>query len=136
MGIKNYTELKVWQKSMDFVEAIYKQTEKFPKKEQYRLVDQLCRASSSIPSNIAEGSSRRSTKEFIRFINISYGSLSETETQIIMSHRLGYIDKKTMDELLALSSEIGRMLNALQNSLLKKLDNNKITELRTQDSVP
>ncbi len=107
---------------MVLVEMIYRITDNFPKKEQYRLIDQLCRAVISVPSNIAEGSKRHTTKEYMRFVGISQGSLAEVETQIIIAKRLGYIDEATYLSIMDVSNEIGRLLGGLFNALEKKLD--------------
>ena len=90
--IKNHKDLEVWKKSMDLVSNIYKITESFPNKELYGLTNQIRRAAVSIPSNIAEGAARNSKKEFIQFLYISLGSLSELETQIIIASRLEYLN--------------------------------------------
>ncbi len=121
MAIRSYEDLTVWQKAMDLVERIYHTTESFPKKEQYRLVDQLSRAAVSVPSNIAEGSMRHTTKEFIRFVGVSQGSLAEVETQLIIAYRLRYIDKDNFSSTIGLAREVGKMLNALNQALEKKL---------------
>ncbi|MDX2112692.1 MAG: four helix bundle protein [Alphaproteobacteria bacterium] len=121
MAIRSYEDLTVWQKAMDLVERIYHTTESFPKKEQYRLVDQLSRAAVSVPSNIAEGSMRHTTKEFIRFVSVSQGSLAEVETQLIIAYRLRYIDKDNFSSTIGLAREVGKMLNALNQALEKKL---------------
>lgn len=130
--VTSYEDLKVWQKAMLLVTDIYRVTESFPKKEQYRLTDQLCRAAISVPSNIAEGSARRSTKDYIRFINIAYSSLMECETQIRIAEQLGYIDEISEARLLAQTQEIARMSNALYASLKSKLVATKLpsTEYR------
>lgn len=106
---------------MALVTDVYRVTETFPKKEQYRLIDQLCRAVVSVPSNIAEGSARRSTKDYIRFINIAYASLMECETQLRIARQLDYIDELTAARLIQQTQEIGRMSNALYVSLKAKL---------------
>lgn len=129
MGIAGFKELQVWQKSMDLLDGVYELTRTFPKEEVYTLTSQIRRSAISIPSNIAEGSSKRSTKEFIRFINIAYGSLSELETQLIIAERQGYCH--SVDEFSGRIAEIGRMLNGLRNALCVKSNN---TELRTLDS--
>jgi len=90
--IKSHKDLKVWQESMSLVLVIYKVSEKFPSHEIYGLTSQLRRASVSIPSNIAEGAGRRGEKEFIRFLFIALGSLSEIETQLEIAFRLNYIE--------------------------------------------
>jgi four helix bundle protein len=88
----NHKDLDAWKFSIKFVEEIYKISSFFPKEEIYSLTSQIRRASVSIPSNIAEGASRQSNKEFIQFLYISLGSLSEVETQLIIAKNLGYID--------------------------------------------
>ena len=88
MGHKN---LRVYQNSLNLVEQIYKITRKFPEEEKFGLISQMRRAAVSIPSNIAEGAARRTKKEFTQFLYISLASLSELETQLEISRRLGYI---------------------------------------------
>lgn len=119
---RGYRDLQVWQKSMDFVDAVYVATKSFPKDELYGLTSQLRRSAVSVASNIAEGSSRSSTKEFIRFVEISYGSLAEAETQIYIAQRQKYIMDDLTNKLLEQAGEIGRMLNGLLSSLNKKLE--------------
>lgn len=115
--VKSYQELQVWQKSMTYVEAVYRATQAFPREEQFGLTSQLRRAAVSIPSNIAEGQGRQSTQAFQNYLSIAYGSLQEAETQIILAYRLGYITQAIQEELLGVASEIARMLNGLQRSL-------------------
>ena len=91
--MKDYRELIVWQKAMDLVEAIYRTTARFPKEELYGLTSQIRRAAVSIPSNIAEGQARNTTRDFLHFLAIAYGSLKEVETQVLIAERLGYIDE-------------------------------------------
>lgn len=114
---RNYKELHVWQKSIDFAVVIYEATENFPKSELYGLTSQMRRSAVSIASNIAEGSERRSDKDFIRFLNIASASLAELETQIIIAQKLKFLTKDTMEHLLLPASEIGKMLNRLCNKL-------------------
>jgi four helix bundle protein len=83
--------LEVYKHSLDLVEHIYQLTASFPSSENFGLTSQLRRASVSLPSNIAEGSSRGSTKDFIRFLNMASGSLAEIETQLIIAERIEYI---------------------------------------------
>lgn len=87
----DYKDLIVWQKSFLLAKLVYKITEKFPKAEIYSLIDQTRRCSISIPSNIAEGYSRLSSKQFLSFLRISLGSLSELETQLLLSKEIGYL---------------------------------------------
>lgn len=112
---------------MAFVKAIYEIISHFPKEELYGLSSQLKRSAISIPSNIAEGSSKRSTREFIRFLNISYGSLAEAETQLYLAIDLGFVSQEKVKPLFLEAEELGRMLNGLINSLESKLN----SELRT-----
>lgn len=119
--IKNYEDLKVWQKAMDLVEAVYQATSSFPKDELYGLVSQLRRAAVSVPSNIAEGSSRRGKGEYIRFVNIASGSLAELETQLMLAQRLNFITINKLTEYKTQTQEIGKMLFALQKSLAEKI---------------
>ncbi|WP_291088949.1 four helix bundle protein [Empedobacter sp. UBA7494] len=87
----SHKELKVWQESMNLVVEIYKITNHFPKEELYALTSQMKRSAVSIPSNIAEGAGRQSQAEFIRFLYIALGSVSELETQLEIAFRLGFI---------------------------------------------
>ncbi|MBN1981845.1 MAG: four helix bundle protein [Chitinivibrionales bacterium] len=115
--MKNYRDLIVWQKSMDLVVAVYEITKRFPKEEVYGLTSQIRRAVVSIPSNIAEGEGRESKNEFFRFLSISYGSLREVETQIILANRLSYIEMPVCDAIIEQCNEIGKLINGLKRSL-------------------
>ena len=117
-----FEKLIVWQKAMELVKLVYELTSKFPKEELYGLTGQMRRSAVSIPSNIAEGQGRNSTKDFIRFLAIAYGSLMELETQILISDMLEYVTKAETNLLLDKSAEVGRLLNGLTNSLEQKLN--------------
>jgi four helix bundle protein len=119
--VNNYRDLKVWQMAMELTENIYRATVSFPSRETYALANQLQRASVSIPSNIAEGHARSSTKDYMRFLSISQGSLAEAETQLELAHRLGYIPQAELLCLLEQTNEVGRMLHGLRNALAAKL---------------
>ncbi len=121
MSIKSYKDLSVWQKSLQLVKDIYELTKLFPKEEIYCLTQQLRRSGISVVSNIAEGSAKNSTKEFIRFLSIAYGSLNELEAQVIIAESLGYLSKKEIQPILEKISEIGKMANGLSRSLEQKL---------------
>ncbi|MBI5236331.1 MAG: four helix bundle protein [Deltaproteobacteria bacterium] len=116
-SLKSFRELIVWQKSVDLVEKIYRETRSLPKEEIYGLTGQMRRAAVSIPSNIAEGQSRNSTGEFRQFLGISKGSLAELETQIEVAGRLKYLTSQQLENLLRECMEIGKMLNGLMRSL-------------------
>jgi len=90
--MKSHHDLDVWKTSIEFVEFIYKISAQFPKEEIYGLSSQIRRAAVSVPSNIAEGAARQSNQEFIQFLYISLGSLSEVETQIYIAYKLGYME--------------------------------------------
>lgn len=115
MGAKNYRDLIAWQKAMDLVDQVYRASKTFPDEEKFGLTQQMRRAAVSIPSNIAEGQGRESKKEFARFLSIAHGSLRELETQILISERLQYLSQT--DDLLALASEVGRLITGLTKSL-------------------
>jgi four helix bundle protein len=121
MEVRDYRDLKVWQVSLDLAEAIYAATTDFPKAEVFGLISQLRRAAISIPSNIAEGHARDSTKEFLRFISVAMGSLAELETQLALACRLGFLEPKKFEQLTKQTDAIGRMLRGLQTSLRARL---------------
>ena len=114
----DHKDLDVWRKSIDAVIMLYELTAGFSQTEVYGLTQQLRRAAVSIPSNIAEGAARNSDKEFIQFLYIALGSLSEVETQIIIARRLAYIRED--HNVLAGLKDIRKMLTGLINYLKKK----------------
>jgi four helix bundle protein len=116
-GVKNYRELVAWQKAMDLVTMVYDVTQHWPKTEVYGLTNQIRRAAVSIPSNIAEGQGRASTKEFLHHLSMARGSLLEVETQLLIAQRLGYTAPEAATQLLAGTAEAGRLLNGLYRSL-------------------
>jgi four helix bundle protein len=113
--VKTYRDLEVWQKSMAFVEDVYKAVKGFPQEERYCLADQIRRAAVSIPSNIAEGFGRDSNAEFLRFLSIARGSLYEVSTQLEIARRIGYLPPES--GLYPQIVSIGKMLNALRRRL-------------------
>ncbi len=118
--LKNYKDLKVWQKSYALCLEIYRITAKFPKEEIYGLISQIRRSAVSIPSNIAEGYGRKTTTDYIRMLYISYGSVCELETQILLAGDLDLIEKGELGTLKEDIAEIERMLKALIKSLENK----------------
>lgn len=121
--LKNFKELKVWQKSYQLCLEIYKVTKAFPKNEEFGLTSQMRRAAVSIPSNIAEGYGRKTTPEYIRFLYIAYGSICELETQVLMSGDLGYLIQHSLPKFTDNINEVERMLKALIKSLENKHSN-------------
>ena len=115
----DYKDLKVWEESIDLVENIYKTIACFPPEERFALSDQIKRAVVSIPSNIAEGASRNSQKEFIQFLYVALGSASEVETQLIIAKRLNYLSN--IETELKHITIIRKMLNALITSIKRKI---------------
>lgn len=93
--LKTHKDLDVWNKAMDFTEQLYILTKTFPKEEQFGITSQIRRSAVSIASNIAEGAARNSHKEFIQFLYISLGSLSETETQLLLAKRLNFFNDES-----------------------------------------
>ena len=118
--LKNYKELKVWQKSYQLCLEVYRITAEFPKDEKFGLTSQIRRASVSVPSNIAEGYGRKTTADYIKSLYIAYGSNCELETQIMLSGDLGYIDGDKVKIILDEINEVERMLKALIKSLENK----------------
>lgn len=121
MEIKNYRDLIAWQKAMAFVTGVYRATGQFPRDEIYGLTSQLRRAAVSVPSNVAEGHGRQSTREFLNFLSIAYGSLNETQTQLMIAKELGYLRESDCNVLLEQSYELARLINGLSRSLTAKL---------------
>ena len=111
--MRDFRKLEVWHEAISLVELIYKLTNEFPNSERFNLISQMQRCSVSIPSNLAEGASRDSSKEFSRYLQIAIGSSFELETQLIISDRLGYI--KESKDLLEKINKLQRRLNALIN---------------------
>lgn len=115
--MQKFTELKVWQRSHQLTLTIYRLTSKFPTHEQFGVTSQLRRAAASVPTNIAEGSKRRQSRDYARFINIAEASLAETEYLLILSKDLGYLPTEQGDRshLFEEIEEISKMLNSLHN---------------------
>ncbi|WP_109124401.1 four helix bundle protein [Dyella sp. C11] len=116
-----YRDLVAWQLGMDLVERVYALTAGLPSDERFGMVSQLRRSAVSIPSNIAEGHSRDNTKDFIRFVSISRGSLAELETQILLVQRLKWLSAEQVDAALVCCDELGRVLRGLRKSLDNRL---------------
>ncbi len=111
--VRKYSELIAWQKAMDPVEQVYSASRDFPREEIYGLTSQIRRAAVSIPSNVAEGQSRTSTREFMHHLSIARGSLSEVETQIIVAQRLGYVRPDLAQRVLDQAYEVGYLIHGL-----------------------
>lgn len=112
-----YKDLKFWQLSRSFCKDIYQITDSFPESEKYGLVTQLRRASVSVPSNIAEGDSRKSNKDFSRFLTIALGSCYEIETQLLLSFDLDFIKNSELEKLNFILNQIIKMMSKFSSSL-------------------
>lgn len=118
--VSDFTDLKVWQKSHEAVMEIYRLVEKFPGPEKYRITDQLIRAVTSVPANIAEGFGRYTRKEFINFLVIARGSAYETRYFMVLAKDLKYITLEEWKSIESRLSEVGKMLNGLIKSIRSK----------------
>jgi four helix bundle protein len=115
--IQSYRELIVWQKSFQVVLLIYKLTKSFPPEEIYGLTSQMRRAAVSIPSNIAEGRSRATRKEFVQFLRVAFASGAELETQLEISQALSFGQGTHYNEIKEQLSEVMKMLRSIINKL-------------------
>lgn len=120
---------------MTLVESVFRISTSFPKEEQFGFVSQLRRSALSVPSNIAEGQGRDSRKEFLRFLGIARGSLQELETQLILAHRLAWLDTSTFEKLSSMITEIRRMLNGLCKYLRTGMTGKTTTVLNQQQTT-
>ena len=118
--LNSYQQLTVWQKSIDLVAEIYRLTNLFPKSEVYGLASQLRRAAILIPSNIAEGYTRKHRLEYIQFIRVAFGSGAELETQLLIAQKLKLASPDEFKKSNDLLTEVMKMLNKLINSLVAK----------------
>lgn len=120
--IESYRDLDVWQKAMDLAEEIYALSRSFPPDERFGLTAQIRRAAVSVPSCIAEGNVRSTTRDYMRFVAIAAGSAAEVETQLRLAARLHMADPEAIDTTLEHVDHICRMLNRLRQSLRSRLD--------------
>jgi len=118
--VKSFRDLDVWRLGLELAETVYRCTARFPKAELFCLTSQMRRAAVSIPSNIAEGRARNSSREFLYFLSISRGSLAELETQLELAIRLDYAHSD-LQAARTQSDVLGKMLNRLQSSIRAKL---------------
>lgn len=115
--MRNFRELKIWERSHNFCLEIYRATNRFPKEEIFGLTSQMRRSAASIPTNIAEGCGRDSNADFLRFLRISMGSASELEYQLLLCRDLNFLEKPVHEKLSHELVEIRRMLNAYMQKL-------------------
>jgi four helix bundle protein len=117
---KPHKRLLAWQKSMDLVVEIYDLTRSFPRDEIYGLTSQVRRASVSVPSNISEGAAGRSVTQFRNFLSVAIGSLNELSTQLEIAYRVGYLDRRKLDDAESRVDECLALTYGLRKSLVEK----------------
>ncbi len=115
--MESYRDLLVWQKSMKLARAVYNLTKLFPKEELYGITSQIRRAVISIPSNIAEGYSRKHRQEYSQFVRVAFASGAELETQLLLAKDLNFVSPKNFEQSESLLLEVMKMLNKLITSL-------------------
>ena len=116
--IKSFRDLEVWRTAMKLAEICYERTSPFPSRETYGLANQIRRAAVSIPSNIAEGHSRRTLPAYLNHLSIALGSQSELETQVELSTRLGLLNQQSSADILKIAGQVGRMLHSLNLGMI------------------
>jgi four helix bundle protein len=113
----DYTDLIAWRLAMDLAVAVYEASKCLPTSERFGLTAQMRRAAVSVPANIAEGQGRRTDGEFLNQLSVTHGSLRELETHVMLAGRLRLMNRSAMQGILERTSEVGRLLNGLANSL-------------------
>jgi len=122
MTVSHFRELEVWKLTMELAAQVYRASATFPKEERYGLCAQVQRAAVSIPSNIAEGNARRSTREYARFVSIASGSTAELQTQLLIAQQLGVGDGDQIERTLASCERVSMMLLRLHEALEQRLE--------------
>ena len=120
----NFKNLKVWQRAMSLCKMVYQATRSFPQEERFGLTSQIKRAVVSVPSNIAEGASRTSNKDFTRFLTMAPGSLYELETQLILAKELGFLGQEPFVEITGEVNQIQKMLISFNQYIDKEATQN------------
>jgi four helix bundle protein len=118
--MRDHTKIGAWKLADDLTVVLYERTRTFPREETYGLTSQLHRAAFSVPANIAEGASRGSKRDFLRFLYIARGSLAETQYFIHLAHRLGYLDMAEADKFLGQTKQAFACLHGLIQSVEKE----------------
>ena len=115
-----FERLDVWHRAVEYADLIYRITRTFPDDERFGLISQMRRAAVSVSSNVAEGSSRSSGKDFARFVEIAYGSMMEVVSQAHIAHRQSYLTRDELEGVAEKADELARMLSGLKRSLTKE----------------
>jgi len=118
----HFRELDVWRASMDLVKAVYGLAADFPREERYGLASQMQRAAVSVPSNIAEGNARASTRDYARFVSVACGSIAELQTQLLLAVELDLASHGRVDPIIDNADRVSRMLHGLHRSLNERLE--------------
>jgi four helix bundle protein len=119
-AINSYQDLRVWQDGMALAEACYRLVANLPREELFAMSSQIRRSAASIPANIAEGHGRENTQSFIQYLRIANGSLKELETHLLLSERVGLLDKQRIAMPMEQCTALGKMLRSLIRSLQQK----------------
>jgi four helix bundle protein len=119
--ISHFRDLEVWQRGMDIVIAVYRLSSQFPKAELYGLTSQIRRAAVSVPSNLAEGHERSTTREYLNHVSMAQASLAEVETQLEIAARLGYVGSLELKSFLEQTGILGKQLHRLRDVLQKRI---------------
>jgi four helix bundle protein len=117
MVMQTFKDLIVWQEAIHLVEMIYQETRQFPKEEIYGLTSQIRRAAISIPANIAEGNGRRNRREYLYFLSVANGSLTELETHLVIAERLKFLRAEALEKLSPQIKSVAKLLTALRKAL-------------------
>ena len=120
MAVRDYRDLVVWQRAVDFVAEIYRISRRFPREEQFGLTAQVRKASVSVSANIAEGSGRATSRDLLNFLSQARGSLKEAESMLLVAQRLGFVSAADCVEAFRLADETSRMLAGLRASVAKR----------------
>jgi four helix bundle protein len=120
MAAFGFEKLDAWQKAVELADVVYTATRSLPSNERFGLTQQIRRAAVSVSSNLAEGSSRGSKKDFARFVEMAYGSLMEAVSQATIARRMQYIDDASLNLIRDLADELARMLSGLRTRLLRE----------------
>lgn len=116
--IQSHRDLKVWQFGMSMVEQVYSLAKRLPDTERFGLISQMTRAAVAVPANIAEGHARGTRRDYAHFVSIARGSLMETETYVLLTVRLGFVEREVIMDLVNLIRRMSKMLTALRNRLV------------------
>jgi four helix bundle protein len=117
VATKNYQDLIAWNRAMDLVETVYRESADMPTDERFGLTAQMRRAAVSVPANIAEGQGRRTRGEFLNHLSVAHGSVRELETHAMIAGRLQFLDERAVSKILEGASEVGRLVSALGSAL-------------------